>query len=286
MEAGDLRPPRPASPPAELNRTFRGGLGGPPRAALTSAGDLAAFMWHALLEVRGVWRYTGEILRQAGIICLGSALVIWVMMYLTGTLCGLEGNYVMRGFGATAYSGAFSTWCGLRNLAPYMFGYIVAAKIGCGLVAEIGSMRISDEIAATESFGINPMRYIVSTRLVAAWLTFPALFIVGLGFELLASFVVVVFQIGEVSRGGFELIFWLYQNPLDVLYVTIEAFVMGTLIVLVAMYHGYTASGGPVGVGAATARSMVLNLIIVHVVGSVATLAFWDPLEPNAPIGG
>ena len=101
----------------------------------------------------------------------------------------------------------------------------------------------------------------------------------------LASYLAVVEQIGEVSSGGYSLIFWMFQNPPDVLYSLIKAFVMATLIVLVGCYYGYTAGGGPVGVGTATAKSMVLNLILIHLVGMLGTQVFWGS-NPRAPIGG
>jgi phospholipid/cholesterol/gamma-HCH transport system permease protein len=95
----------------------------------------------------------------------------------------------------------------------------------------------------------------------------------------------VVQQIGEVSSGGYFLIFWMFQNPPDLLYSTIKGMVMATVIVLVGCYYGYTASGGPVGVGTATAKSMVLNTVMVHLVGMVGTQIFWGS-NPRAPIGG
>jgi phospholipid/cholesterol/gamma-HCH transport system permease protein len=94
-----------------------------------------------------------------------------------------------------------------------------------------------------------------------------------------------VLQIGYVSSGGYFLIFWQFQNPPDFLYSLTKAMLMATAIVLVACYYGYNASGGPVGVGRATAKSMVLNLILVHLIGMLGTQFFWGA-NPRAPIGG
>src|SRR5262249_53474868 len=101
----------------------------------------------------------------------------------------------------------------------------------------------------------------------------------------LASYVSVVQQIGDVSSGGYELIFWMFQNPPDLLFSLTKGMVMATAIVLVGCYYGYTASGGPVGVGTATAKSMVLNIILVHIIGMLGTVVFWGA-NPRAPIGG
>ena len=92
-------------------------------------------------------------------------------------------------------------------------------------------------------------------------------------------------QIGDASSGGYLLIFWQFQNPPDVIFSLIKGMVMATAIVLVGCYYGYTASGGPVGVGTATAKSMVLNIVLVHIIGMLGTLVFWGA-NPRAPIGG
>ena len=84
-------------------------------------------------------------------------------------------------------------------------------------------------------------------------------------------------QIGEVSSGGFFLIFWMFQNPPDLLYSVIKAMAMATVIVLVGCYYGYNAGGGPVGVGTATAKSMVFNIVLVHLIGMLGTQVFWGP---------
>ena len=86
-----------------------------------------------------------------------------------------------------------------------------------------------------------------------------------------ASYIAVVEQIGEVSSGGYFLLFWMFQT-LHLIYSFVKAMAMGTVIVLVGCYYGYRASGGPVGVGTATAKSMVLNVVLVHIIGMMGTL--------------
>jgi phospholipid/cholesterol/gamma-HCH transport system permease protein len=113
----------------------------------------------------------------------------------------------------------------------------------------------------------------------------PAVYIGAVGAGFLASYVAVVEQVAEVSAGGYFVIFWMFQNPPDLLYSLIKGMAMATVIVLVGCYYGYTASGGPVGVGTATAKSMVLNTVLVHLVGMLGTQIFWGS-NPRAPIGG
>jgi phospholipid/cholesterol/gamma-HCH transport system permease protein len=286
MEARSVTPSRlsPGPPPGPVEHAAAG-LWDPVRDVIEAAGDFAAFSGRAVIEVARVWRYTGEVLRQAGILILGSALVIWGMVFIIGLECATESDYILRGYGASGYTGVFTAWCGLREYGPYMFGYIMSAKVGCGLVAELGSMRIQDEFDGMESMGLDPMRYVVATRLLAAWLVLPPIFIVGIGLNYLGDWLVVIVQIGEVSQGAWETIHWLFQSPADFLYSFLKVWVMFTTIVLVGMYFGYNARGGPAGVGRATARSMIVNLILVHVIGAVGSSLFWG-LSPNAPIGG
>jgi phospholipid/cholesterol/gamma-HCH transport system permease protein len=258
-----------------------------PRDWISSAGEIAKFSGRVLRDVYGlrVFRFFGEALRQSGILILSSTIVIWGLVFIIGLQCGIEGAYFNRSVGAPAYAGVFSAWCDLRELVPYVFGYMMAAKVGTGIVAELGSMRISDEIDALEVMGFDSMTFLCATKLLAAWMVLPFVYIASVGAGFFASYLAVVVQIGEVSSGGFFLIFWMFQNPPDLLYSVIKGMFMATAIVLVGCYYGYNAGGGPVGVGTATAKSMVLNIVLVHLIGMLGTQVFWGA-NPRAPIGG
>jgi phospholipid/cholesterol/gamma-HCH transport system permease protein len=258
-----------------------------PKGWVESFGEIVKFFAQVFREIFGlrVFKFFGETLRQAGILIVGSTLVIWGLVFISGLECGTEGAYFNRSIGAPAYAGVFAAWCDLREIIPLAFGYMMAAKVGTGIVAELGSMRISDEIDALEVMGISAMTFLCATRLLAAWMTLPFIYLVAIGAGFFASWLAVVEQIGDVSSGGFFLIFWQFQNPPDLLYSVIKAMAEATLIVLVGCYYGYNASGGPVGVGTATAKSMVLNLVGVHLIGMLGTQLFWGA-NPRAPIGG
>ena len=258
-----------------------------PREWLGSLGEISRFCGRVMgLVYSGrVLPFFGEALRQAGILILGLAIVIWGLVFVMGLTCGIEGAYLLRAQGAPAYAGVFSAWCDLREIMPYGFGYMMAAKVGTGIVAEIGSMRISDEIDALEVMGVPPMTFLAATRLLGGWIALPFIYMVGIGVMFFASYLAVVQQIGDTSSGGYFLIFWMFQNPPDLLFSVTKGMVMATVIVLVGCYYGYTASGGPVGVGTATAKSMLMNIIMVHIIGMLGTLIFWGA-NPRAPIGG
>lgn len=278
----DQTPPAAPPRPRDVEITVAG-VGSKFREFLVESGEIARFSTQVFAELPNLRLYVSEVFRQTGVLILSSGLIIWLMEFVMGGECGLEANYTLKQVGAPLYSGIFTAWCAIREMAPYMWGYILAAKVGCGLVAEIGSMRISDEIDAMEVMGIRSKSYLVGTRVVAAWIAMPFLYIVGLGIMYLAEYLVVVVQLGGVSPGGYSLIFWLFQNPLDFLYSLIKIMAMGTAIVLVGCYYGYTARGGPVGVGLNTAKSMMVNMVLIHIIGVLGTQLFWG-LSPNAPI--
>jgi phospholipid/cholesterol/gamma-HCH transport system permease protein len=259
-----------------------------PREWLNATGEIGRFTGNIVREVWSlqVLRFFGEALRQAGILIVGSTGVILALVFITGLgTCGIEGAYFTQSQGAPSYAGVYTAWCNLREAVPYAFGYMMSAKVGTGIVAELGAMRISEEIDALEVMGVNSMTFLCATRLLAAWIVLPFMYLVSVGVAFLASYIAVVQQIGFTSPGGYLLTFWQFQNAPDLAFSLIKGMTMATTIVLVGCYYGFTASGGPVGVGKATAKSMVLNLVLVTLIGMLGTQIFWGA-NPRAPIGG
>jgi phospholipid/cholesterol/gamma-HCH transport system permease protein len=257
------------------------------RNGLEAFGDILAFCGRIIAGIFSgrILKFIGETLRQAGILVTGSVAIIMLLVFILGLQCGIEGAYASRTIGAPSVSGAFTALCDLREVTPYAFGYMMAAKVGTGFVAELGSMRISDEIDALEVMGLDSVLYLCATRLLGMWLVLPFVYVAAITFGFVGSYIAVVRQIGEVSAGGYFQIFWQFQNPVDLVYSAIKGMSMATFIVLVGCYYGYHAAGGPVGVGTATARSMVVNIIGIHAIGMLGTQLFWGG-NPRAPIGG
>jgi phospholipid/cholesterol/gamma-HCH transport system permease protein len=232
-----------------------------------------------------VMRVFGEALRQAGILISGSMLVVLGLVFILGLQCGIEGAYGAAAVGASSTAGAFTALCDLREVTPYAFGYMMAAKVGTGMVAELGSMRVSDEIDAIEVMGLDSITYLCATRLLGMWIVLPFVYITAIAVGFIGSYIAVVEQVAQVSPGGYWQLFWEFQNPGDLLYSAIKGLAMATVIVLTGVYYGYFASGGPVGVGRATAKSMVANVLSIHVIGMLGSQLFWGG-NPRAPIGG
>ena len=105
-----------------------------PREWLAATGEIAGFTGNIVRDVWGlrVFRFFGEALRQSGILIVSSTLIIWALMFILGLECGIEGAYFTEAQGAPAYSGVFTAWCDLREITPYAFGYMMAAKVGTG----------------------------------------------------------------------------------------------------------------------------------------------------------
>jgi len=263
--------------------------GTPVTDSITSLGAQFEFYWRAIRGVLSgrVLRYWKEVIRQSYRLALttGSVILVVGLSFGFGLVLGVEGTYAARLVGTPSLSGVATALGNLREITPYAFAYMMAAKVSTGFVAEIGTMRITDEIDALEVMGLNSLVYLASTRLLGSWLILPFVYLISLVAAYVASYFVVVVQIGQVSAGGYLELFWKYQNAHDLLYSMIKGMTMGTFVVLVGCYFGYTVRGGPVQVGRATATAMVVNLTGVHLIGILASQLFWGG-DPKLPVGG
>src|SRR6201997_3629743 len=170
-----------------------------PVAALNSFGEASRFCGKIVLKVLNgrVFKFIGETIRQAGILITGSAVIVLGLVFILGLQCGIEGAYAARTVGATSATGAITALCDLREVIPYAFGYMMSAKVGTGFVAEIGSMRISDEIDALEVMGFDSILYLGATRLLATWLVLPFLYATSVAGGFVASYLAAGNQLGQ-----------------------------------------------------------------------------------------
>jgi phospholipid/cholesterol/gamma-HCH transport system permease protein len=257
----------------------------PARGALQEAGDVATFAWRLAREVRHVGPYLGEAVRQAALIATGSTLVIVVIAFLAGGSCGLESSSLARAFGATPIAGGFSSWCTLREVVPFIFGYILAAKVGCGMVAELGAMRVAEEVDALEGMGVRTLAYLAGTRILGCALVLPAAYLLAVAASYAAADLMSVERFGDVSPGTWKLFFLAFQDGWDLAYSMIKGLAISAFVIVVALHHGYgLRGGGPVDVGTATARSMATSIVGVTIISMVGTLAFWGA-NPRIPFG-
>jgi phospholipid/cholesterol/gamma-HCH transport system permease protein len=250
---------------------------------IDAVGDYAGFALKGLGGIRRVGDYAGEALRQASLIAVGSMLVILWISFLAGATCGLEGSAISRALGTGIAAPIFSAFCTTREIVPFIFGFIVAAKIGGGIVAELGAMRVNEEVDALEVMGISSITYLVSTRMLAAIVMLPIAYLVALAAAQGAAWITSFVRFGDVSQGTWEFAFYTALDPLDIVYSVIKGLVLSFAVIVTALYYGYRVRGGPVEVGVATAKSMAANLIVVTVLNMVMTFIFWG-FDPNLPI--
>jgi phospholipid/cholesterol/gamma-HCH transport system permease protein len=184
------------------------------------------------------------------------------------------------------YTGVITTLCTSRGVVVLMCGYVLAAKVGCGLVAEIGSMRIADELDAFESVGLNPMRFVIATRFLAVLLYLPLMYIVAQAAADFGVYLSVVKVVGDISYGTWESVHFGIRDPTDYIRSFVELFAIGSAVAITAMYYGYNVRGGPAEVGEATARAIVLNLILVHAIYAAGKLVFFGLGDPGLSLGG
>ena len=248
-----------------------------------SAGEFAGFVAYGLAGFRNLPKFTAEVLRQVGILVSGSVLVIVALCFIAGASCGVAAEAIGQSIGAALVGPVFSSFCVNREIVPFIFGFIVAAKVGGGIVAQLGAMRVNEEVDAMEIMGIPSITFVVSTRMLAAAIVLPVTYLISLGAAEAAAWIGSYVRTGNLSQGTWEFIFYTVTNIGDIVRSFIKGVVIATGVVLVALYFGYRVRGGPVEVGVATAQSMAVNLILVTVLNMALTFLFWG-FDPRLPI--
>ncbi|TME46365.1 MAG: ABC transporter permease [Chloroflexi bacterium] len=278
--ATPVRPP-PRAPAVEPRR----GVGAGVRSRLETLGKIVNFAGGAVVHIPQSTRYMREIWWYAAFLAIGSTPVALVLTYFTGSECSVEAYYSLSQIGAQSLAGVFNAICDTREITPLFFGFAIGAKVGCGLVAELGTMRVNEEIDALEVMGIPSKIYLVSTRMLSCFIVLPFMYLLSLGISYVGSYVVQMYQVpsGTISSGVYGDYFYRFINVQDLGFSMIKAVVFAFLIVCVAVYYGYNVTGGAVGIGKAVAKTMALALVITVVVNALLTQVFWGT-NPNLPI--
>lgn len=225
-----------------------------------------------------VGRVLVEVTLGSGIFVVGGGVVgvVLLLSTLTGTEVGLEGHNGLSAIGLAPLTGFISAYANTRELAPMVVALGFAARIGCGFTSRLGAMRINEEIDAIEAMAIRPLPYLIGTRVIAAFVVVLPLYILGLVGTYLATDFMVTHMYGQ-SAGTYEHYFRVFISPVDVFYSGAKVVVLTTLVTLIHCYHGFTASGGPAGVGRATGRAIRSSIVVLVVADILLTLLFWGP---------
>jgi phospholipid/cholesterol/gamma-HCH transport system permease protein len=251
--------------------------------SLANLGEQLSFMAKSLADVVPATRHVGEIGRLISEITLGAgallvgagtAGVIFFMAFFTGTQVGLEGFKGLQLIGAEAFTGFVSAFANTREITPLIAGVTLAAQVGAGFTAELGAMRVNEEIDALEVMAVRPVPYLVSTRIIAALIAITPLYLISLFSSYIATELVVTKLLG-LSGGTYEHYFTLFLPPVDVLYSLIKAMVFAVTVALIHCYYGFNASGGPAGVGIAVGKAIRTSIVAVNVLNLMMSSFMW-----------
>jgi phospholipid/cholesterol/gamma-HCH transport system permease protein len=232
---------------------------------------------------RTLRRYKKEVLRLLAEVSLGTGAlsvvggtvgVIAFLAFFTGTEVGLQGYSALNQLGTANFTAFLSAYFNTREIAPLVAGLAMAATVGCGFTAQLGAMRISEEIDALEVMGLPSLPFLVTTRMIAGFVAVIPLYVIGLLSSYVAARTIATFYYGQ-STGTYDLYFNQYLPPTDVLWSFGKVIVFAVVIILIHCYYGYTASGGPAGVGVAVGKAVRTSIVAINVVDFFLSLAIW-----------
>jgi phospholipid/cholesterol/gamma-HCH transport system permease protein len=244
---------------------------------LSFYGRALGWTWRALISYKKeVMRLIAEVSLGSGALAVigGSVGVIMFMTFFTGTEVGLEGYQGLNQIGISAFAGFISAYFNTREIAPLVAGLALTATVGAGFTAQLGAMRISEEVDALEVMGIPSVPYLVTTRLIAGLVAVIPLYVVGLFASYFATKFIVVDYFHQ-SGGTYDHYFHQFLVPIDVFYSFLKVIIFSVVIMLIHCYYGYFARGGPAGVGVAVGRAVRTSIVAINVIDLFLSLALW-----------
>ncbi|RAV10677.1 ABC transporter permease [Mycolicibacterium sp. GF69] len=214
----------------------------------------------------------------------GTAGVAIVLGVTVGALVGIEGYNFLDLLGLGPATGIISSLVNTRELAPIALSLAFATQAGCRFTAQLGSMRIAEEIDALDSLAIRPIPYLVTTRLMASVIAVIPLYVVCLAVSYLTTQVVVQVISGGAT-GSYLHYFTLMLSGQDMLYSLLKAIIFVWIATTIQCYYGFYATGGPEGVGVAAGHAMRASITVVIIVNMLLTMALWN-VDAGARFGG
>jgi phospholipid/cholesterol/gamma-HCH transport system permease protein len=262
--------------------------------SLRRLGQLLSFFIDATSAIPLVLRrYRNEYFRlvsdvtwgNGSIVSGGGTLGVAAVLGITaGTLVGIEAYAMLDMLGLGPATGFVSSLASTRELAPFMAALAFAMQAGCRFTAQLGAMRINEEIDALDTLGIRSIPYLVTTRMLASATAVLPLYVMCLALSYFACQVVVAFS-GSGSEGAYLHYFTLMLSGTDIVYSVLKAVVFVWLASAIQCYYGFYASGGPEGVGVAAGHAMRAAITVVVVANMLMTLALWG-VDTGARFGG
>ncbi|RZT88409.1 phospholipid/cholesterol/gamma-HCH transport system permease protein [Pseudonocardia sediminis] len=251
---------------------------------LEELGDQLSLYIRSILWIpRTVSRYGKEVARLlaevsfgsgALIVILGTAGVMASLSLFVGSLVGLQGFRALDSLGVEAFTGFITAYFNTRDIAPLVAASALTATLGAGFTAQLGAMRISEEIDALEVMAVPSVPYLVTTRVIAGIIAVIPIYTIGL----LASFAASrlnVTLINGLPGGTYDHYFDLFLPVSDVLYSYLKVIIFSAVIILIHCHYGYRAKGGPAGVGIAVGRAVRLSIVSTAILDFFLTLVMF-----------
>lgn len=252
---------------------------------LRETAEMARFFGRTVRALPGSLTYFSEALRQGSMMITGTVVLVFVMSMFLGAAVANAGYFVLRAIGAGDYFGLMSGFGISRFTGHLIFSYVFAAKICCGIAAQIGAMKIQQEVDALESTGVDPMSYLIGTRLIGVALFLPVAFVATYVGGTLGSYIVTVVLAGGLSDTTFFAVHWSVQRFADLMFMGAVMTVTALFCAVVASFYGLRTTGGPAAVGNSVARSLVVNLIAIHLIATTGSVLMYG-IDARLPIGG
>lgn len=204
----------------------------------------------------------------------GTIVIVGFLTLSAGALIAVQGYNTLAGVGVEALTGFTSAYLNVRIIGPLTTGIGLAATIGAGATAQLGAMRIAEEIDALEVMGVRSIAYLASTRLLAGMIVVVPLYCVAVLMSFMAARVGTTAIYGQ-STGVYDHYFTTFLNPFDLIWSFLQAMAMALTVMVIHTYYGFTAAGGPAGVGEAVGRAVRASLIVVVFVTLVISLSVY-----------
>jgi phospholipid/cholesterol/gamma-HCH transport system permease protein len=255
-----------------------------PLHVLDELGEQLSLYARAIVWIpRTLRRYRAEIARLlaevsfgsgALIVILGTAGVMLSLSLFVGSLVGLQGFRALDSLGVEALTGFITAYFNTRDIAPLVASAALTATLGAGFTAQLGAMRISEEVDALEVMAVPSVPFLITTRVIAGVLAIIPMYTIGL----LASFGASrlnVTLINDLPGGTYDHYFDLFLPVSDVLYSYLKVIVFAVVIILIHCHYGYNAKGGPAGVGIAVGRAVRLSIVSTAILDFFLTLVIY-----------
>lgn len=223
-----------------------------------------------------VMRQVSDVVIGVGATVIGGGMifVVFTMAFVVGATVGLQGYQGLQAIGAESFMGLVGSFANVREITPIIAAVALAAQVGSSFTAELGAMRISEEIDALEVMGINAFTYLICTRVVAALLALTPIYLIALFASFFATRLMCTFLFG-MAPGVYDYYFYLYLPVSDIVFSVTKVAVFAFTVIVIHCFYGFYATGGPVGVGVAAGRAIRQSIVTIVLLNLLLSYLFW-----------